>query len=157
MVKPNIRWIDMKEIMNPTKEQPIQQDQQVQPQVQPVQPIVQSVQSVQPIVQPVVEPIERQRIKAEQINLSYPEIEKTEEKPEEETEEPEDTYTVNNRLEEITAPYRYKLEQMRQSRIQPVKKQRKFNFETKSFFDINEINPMYIIAGLGVALMYYYK
>jgi len=156
MVKANIRWIDMKEIMNPTKEQQIQQVQQVQPQVQPVQPIVQSVQPVQPIVQP-VQPIERQRIKAEQINLSYPEIEKPEEKPEEEPEEPEETYTVNNRLEEITAPYRYKLEQMRQSRMQPVKKQRKFNFETKSFFDINEINPMYIIAGLGVALMYYYK
>jgi len=151
MVKANIRWIDMKEIMNPTKEQQIQQ---VQPPVQQVQPPVQPiVQPVQPIVQPVVEPMERQRIKAEQINLSYPEIEN----PEEEPEEPEETYTVNNRLEEITAPYRYKLEQMRQSRIQPVKKQRKFNFETKSFFDINEINPMYIVAGLGVALMYYYK
>jgi len=124
MVKPNIRWIDMKEIMNPTKEQPIQQDQQVQPQVQPVQPIVQSVQPTMQKIIHSVEPIERQRIKAEEINLSYPEIEKPEEKPE----EPEETYTVNNRLEEITAPYRYKLEQMRQSKIQPVRKQRKFNF-----------------------------
>jgi len=61
---------------------------------------------------------------------------------------------IQQRLDELQAPYRRKLEQMRQQKHE-IKKPRHFNFEAKSFFDYGQINQMYLIGGLGTVVLYF--
>jgi len=156
MVKANIRWIDMKEIMNPTKEQQS---------VQPIEQTEQQDQFVQPLVQP------DQPTKAKEIKLTNPEIEPKVNYNEMRLREPvyHENYgiKINERLNNILNQYKQKPsvqevqeEQYEEVAVENKRKKRKFDFESKSLFggmNITDINPLYVIGGIGIAMLYYYQ